>query len=215
MNIFGKPVFFYRGYTQAIFFSSIVFYVVFFQHSDIFEGTGVDTLMDAAGIGCLVAGEFLRIWAVSHVGRSTRSRRLKAPVLVTTGPYAYVRHPIYVGNFLIGLGMVILSEAMLFVLVFLVLFSIQYAFITGEEEAFLKGHFGGEFERYRQQTPKYIPRGILDAGGFSLGLHFPLKELGTVWGIVVGGFFFEWIESPSHHIWVIHLFRSVIGGSIL
>ncbi len=215
MNIFGKPLFFYRGYTQAIFFSSIVFYVVFFQQSDIFEGTGVDAFMDAAGIGCLVVGELLRIWAVSHVGRTTRSRRLKAPALVTTGPYAHVRHPIYVANFLIGLGMVILSEAMLFVFVFLVLFGIQYAVITGEEEAFLKEHFGGEFDRYCDQTPKYIPRGIFGTGGFSLGTHFPLKELGTVWGIVVGGCFFEWIESPSHHMWVMHLFRSVIGGSIL
>lgn len=215
MKIFQKPVFFYRGYTQALFFCALVLYVLTFQQLDIFEGTLVDTLMDAVGIASLIAGEILRIWGVSHTGKFTRSRRIKAQMLITSGPYAYVRNPIYVGNFLIGLGFVFLSGAWLFIAAFLVLFGIQYGIITSEEENFLRDKFGAEYDRYCSRTPKYIPRSGIQRNHLTFGFHFPLKELGTALGILVGGCFFKWIESPVNHRWVLSLFHLVTGGIAL
>lgn len=171
--------------------------------------------MDAAGIGCLVAGELLRIWSVSHAGKFTRSRRIKAQALITSGPYAYIRNPIYVGNFLIGLGFVLLSGALPFIPVFLALFGMQYSVITCEEEKFLREKFGDEFDRYCSRTPKYIPGNNIRISHFTLGGRFPLKELGTAWGIIVGGCFFEWIESPANRMLVLKFFRWVTGGFAL
>jgi len=215
MKFFNKGLFFFRGYNQALFFICLVLYVLVLPPSDLFEGTWMDTLVDALGIGSLMLGGFLRIWAVSHVGKCTRSRRLKARFLVTTGPYVYIRHPIYVGNFFIGSGMVILSEAFILLPVFLVLFTFQYRSIVAAEEEFLAAKFEGEFTRYAQLVPKYMPRTVLSGLRLSFGRNFPLKELGTTWGVVVGGIFFEWIESPVHRHWILVLYHWLTGRMTL
>ena len=212
MRFLKRPIFFYRGYNQALFFLTLIIYVWFFPPSDTFEGLWMDTFIDHLGIVSLICGAFLRVWAVSHVGRCTRSRRLKATVLVTTGPYAYVRHPIYVGNFFIGLGMIILSEALVFMPAFLLLFTFQYRAIISTEDEFLKRKFGEEFDRYCLSVPRYIPRSLPARLDFSLGRDFPPKELGTVWGIIVGAFFFEWIESPLHRQWLLSFYHWLTGG---
>ena len=216
MRSFKKHIFFYRGYSQALFFLTLILHI-WFSPPDLFEGTWVDGLIDAVGIGSLILGELLRIWAVSHAGKCTRSRHLKAPVLITTGPYVYIRHPIYLGNFLIGLGMVLLADALAFIPVFLILFALQYRAIVFEEERFLSKRFGEEFSRYCDLIPKYFPKSIGIGSGFKFGFGralFPLKEIGTIWGIILGGFFFEWIESPLHRQWISGLYHWITKGAI-
>src|SRR5438128_3913234 len=97
-------MFFYRGYLQGFFIALLIAYVWFFpEHS--LRGSRLDALADVVGIGSLALGAIVRIWAVSHQGKHTRSRTIKAPFLIMTGPYACVRNPIYLANFLIGLGL--------------------------------------------------------------------------------------------------------------
>jgi protein-S-isoprenylcysteine O-methyltransferase Ste14 len=212
MAFFERHVFFYRGYMQGLFFLALVLYVWLFPRSGQYEDGWLDTMANVIAVITLILGELIRIWAVSHAGKCTRSRHLKAPVLVTTGPYAFVRHPIYIGNFLIGLGMVLLSEALVFIPVFLLLFVCLYDAIVSEEEKFLSQKFGAEFERYRSRVPKYFPLSTRSLTGFSLGKNFPLKELGTAWGIIVGALFFEWIKSPLHRQWVFDVYNWLTTG---
>jgi ADP-heptose:LPS heptosyltransferase/protein-S-isoprenylcysteine O-methyltransferase Ste14 len=205
-----QRLFFLSRCAQGLFFLSLIIWTWFFPPSGIFaeetwEESWMDAFIDTVGIGSLIAGGLLRLWALSHGGRCTRSRRAKTPKLLTTGPYCYIRHPIYVGNLLIGFGMIFLSEAFSLTLLFLAFFALHHWIIIPAEEEFLKEKLGEGFDLYCELVPKYIPL-ALPGRGFSFGRHFPLSELGTVCGIILAGFIVEWLESPLHHDWVLSVY---------
>lgn len=63
------------------------------------------------GLGCLVVGEFIRFWAVSYAGGITRTMKVGAPALCTSGPFAHVRNPLYIGNLFDFSGIVLMAGA--------------------------------------------------------------------------------------------------------
>ena len=203
-------IFFYRGYLQGLFIALLVSYVWFFPVHSLLGGR-LDTFADVVGIGSLVLGAILRMWAVSHPGRHTRSRTIKAPSLITAGPYACVRNPIYLANFLIGLGLVVLAEAIVWVPFYFILFGLPYRKIVDQEERFLRNRFGDEFDRYCEAVPRWLPRLKYGAKALTLGPNFHLREFGTTFGIIVGALFFEWIESPLHRGWITAFYQWLAG----
>jgi protein-S-isoprenylcysteine O-methyltransferase Ste14 len=109
--------------------------------------------------GCIVSfGLFLRAWAAAYAGHHTRSDTIEAPQLVTGGPYAYVRNPIYLGSLILGLGMVCLvgdpKLFFLYALTFLILF---FAIIPAEED-FLRRKFSTTYGQYCKNVPRLVPR---------------------------------------------------------
>ena len=179
---------------QVLFLLSLIIWTWFFSPSGFFEkDSWMDAFSDTAGIGGLIAGALLRLWALSHGGRCSRLRRAKTPKLITTGPYSYIRHPIYVGNLLIGLGMIFLSEAFPLTLLLLAFVALHHCVIIRAEEEFLKEKLGEGFARYCERVPRYFPL-ALPTQGLSLGKHFPLCELATACGIFLAGFIVEWLE---------------------
>lgn len=200
-----QRLFFFRRCAQGVFLLSLIIWTWFFPPSGIFvEGTWADALTDTVGLGSLIAGGLLRIWALSHGGRCSRLHRAQTPKLITTGPYTYIRHPIHVGNLLVGLGMIFLSEAFPLTLLFWVFFALHHLIVIPAEEEFLKEKLGEKFDLYCELVPKYIPR-ALPREFFSFGKYFPLSELGTAFGILLAGLIVEWLESPLHHDWILSL----------
>jgi protein-S-isoprenylcysteine O-methyltransferase Ste14 len=206
-------LFFYRGYLQGLFIALLVAYVWFFPDHSL-RGSRLDTFADIFGIGSLALGAILRIWSVSHPGRHTRSRTIKAPSLITTGLYACVRNPIYLANFLIGLGLVVLAEVIISVPLYFILFGMLYRKIIEQEESFLRNKFPEEFGRYCHAVPRWLPRLKYASGALTLGNNLQLKEFGTTFGILFGACFFEWIESPVHRLWLTGLYSVLISGII-
>ena len=200
-----QRLFFFKRCVQGLFLLSFIMWTWFFPPSGIFaEGTWADAFTDTVGIGSLIAGGLLRIWAMSHGGRCSRSRRAQTPKLITTGPYAYIRHPIHVGNLLVGLGLIFLSEAFPLTLLLLAFFALHHRILIPAEEEFLKEKLGQGFDLYCELVPKYIPR-ALPGRGFSFGRYFPLSELGTAFGILLAGLVVEWLESPLNHEWLLSI----------
>jgi len=119
-----------------------------------------NALSFAIGLPIAAAGEALRIWGVSYAGPATRTRRVGAKILVTDGPYAYLRNPLYLGNFLISLGLCIASWAWMpwMIVVLTAAFAIQYGMIISLEEEKLRELFGERYERYASQVPRVMPR---------------------------------------------------------
>lgn len=114
----------------------------------------------SATLGCILVflGELLRIYGVAFIGGVSRTRTASlGSKLVTAGPFAIVRNPLYVGNFLITLGLSIFSGVFWLILVAMILFSIQYYFIVLYEESQLFREFGDEYETYCQAVPRWIP----------------------------------------------------------
>ena len=116
------------------------------------------------GIPLALGGELLRCWAVGYSGVTTRGDQVTAPALVTAGPYAHVRNPLYVGNFLTALGFAVaftgknsLSQKLALIGSSLATMAAVYATIIPHEEDFLRSQFGEDFERYCERVPPIVP----------------------------------------------------------
>ncbi len=116
----------------------------------------------AGGLALVLVGESLRIWAVRHAGGATRTTggAGAGAELITHGPFAYVRNPLYLGNFILSLGLCLMAWAWMpwMLLVFVALFGLQYSMIVSLEEDALHQHFGQVYEDYFMQVPRFIPR---------------------------------------------------------
>lgn len=126
----------------------------------------------ALGVPVAIAGELVRCWAVGYSGVTTRGDRVEAPRLVTAGPYAYVRNPLYVGNFITALGFAVaytgknrIGAKLGLIGGSLAAMAAVYATIVPHEEAFLRSEFGEAFDRYCEHVPPVIPRSEPAPGG--------------------------------------------------
>lgn len=118
-----------------------------------------------AGVSLALAGEALRCWAVGYSGATTRSDRVVAPALTTAGPYAFVRNPLYAGNFITALGFTLAfagglgsSGRTVLAVSGLGTMVAVYAAIVPLEEAYLRETFGTAFEEYAARVPRIVPR---------------------------------------------------------
>ena len=113
----------------------------------------------AIGVLFIAIGEFLRIWAVGYAGASTRARTLGAARdLVTTGPYGYVRNPLYLGNFLLSFGVCLVANVYWLIAVLVIGYFSQYLPIIALEEAYLLEACGQMYQTYRERVPRFVPQ---------------------------------------------------------
>ena len=66
-----------------------------------------------AGFIVMLTGEAIRIWGVGYSGFITRTRNVGADLLVTNGAYGRLRNPLYLGNFILSLGVCIMFNALM------------------------------------------------------------------------------------------------------
>ena len=112
-----------------------------------------------AGTLLMVLGEAMRFWGISYIGGVSRTRSDSTGKLIQSGPFGRLRNPLYVGNFMLSSGVVVIAGIWWFVLIFLVLFAIQYHFIVLYEEENLKNKFGPLYRAYTESVPRWLPLG--------------------------------------------------------
>jgi protein-S-isoprenylcysteine O-methyltransferase Ste14 len=110
------------------------------------------------GFVLIVLGEAIRLAGVAAAGTVTRRRSRTVQRLVTYGIFAWMRNPLYVGNFLIWMGFAVISGVLWFIPVAIVLFAVEYTLIVRYEEGVLESIFGDEYLRYKATTPRWFPR---------------------------------------------------------
>ena len=113
--------------------------------------------VNALGLALCALGVGLAILARARLGRNwgIPMSRKADPDLVTTGPYALVRHPIYAGAILAMLGSA-LAQTLLWV-VPLVVFGAYFLYSARREEQIMAAQFPGEYPAYRKRTRMLVP----------------------------------------------------------
>ena len=112
------------------------------------------------GIIPVLAGVVLRFWAswtIFNTGNGTPLYTRPAKALVTTGPYRLIRNPLYLGGFLIYLGIIIVIPSLFLAILGLIGLPITFIGIVRDEKG-LETKFGEDYRRYKQRVPGWIPR---------------------------------------------------------
>ncbi|MFP4620437.1 MAG: methyltransferase family protein [Bacteroidales bacterium] len=107
-----------------------------------------------------IAGLGVRALVIGYIPKRTSGRNRKkqmADSLNKTGIYSMVRHPLYLGNFLMWMGLIIYTGNFWFIIIAILLFWIYYERIMFAEEEYLRQKFGSEFELWAGETPAFIP----------------------------------------------------------
>lgn len=153
----------------------------------------------AVALPLIAMGTALRAWGAGHL--------VKNDTLTTTGPYAHLRHPLYLGTLLVGTGFAIWVGGVVAVAILALLwpwFALRY-FPRKEasESRRLEAAYGDRFRRYREAVPALWPRlrpyreaGPTDAGqgGWQLGRYDANNEFGTLLALSLGVLVF-WLRS--------------------
>lgn len=169
-----------------------------------------DDLLDLAGWALALAGQALRAATVgyAYIIRGGKDRKVYAEGLVTRGFFNHVRNPLYVGNVLILLGLLVIWNAAPAYLVGVPFFLVGYVAIVAAEEAFLRRTFGAEYDAYARRVPRWLPRPAALGGlGASLaGMTFNwrrvvLKEYGSAAYWMAGALALMLADSLRHRDW--------------
>ena len=129
-------------------------------------------------LGAFVAfiGVAIRASASGHVKKNAE--------LTKTGPYAYVRNPLYVGSIIIAAGFAFAALSPWILLILAIMFAAIYIPVIRSEEAFLRGTFP-DFDDYSQRVPRLIPRlspAYEGTGSFSRELYLKHREYNALIG---------------------------------
>jgi protein-S-isoprenylcysteine O-methyltransferase Ste14 len=111
----------------------------------------------AAGILVVAAGESLRLWAVHHIGAISRTRSDRLGPLVSTGPFALVRNPLYLGNIALWVGFALSARLVWMVPVVVLVLGFEYHAIVRWEERLLASRRGEEYLAYTARVPRWLP----------------------------------------------------------
>ena len=113
--------------------------------------------LTAAGVAITVAGELLRMWGVQHIGAISRTRSDRLGPLVSSGPFAYLRNPLYVGNIALWVGFAVTARLLWLAPAIAVMLGLEYHAIVRWEEQLLESRLGDAYRTYAARVPRWLP----------------------------------------------------------
>lgn len=158
----GDFLFRYRSYLPLLILG---LGLAVFVHTEYYEietpSTWFEKNFEFLCLAISLLGLIIRIITVGHTPKNTSGRNTKdgqiANELNTTGIYSLVRHPLYLGNFFMWLGVAMLTENLWFVIAFILLYAFYYERIMYAEENFLRNKFGQSYLDWAKNIPAFIP----------------------------------------------------------
>lgn len=136
------------------------------------------------GLPVSVFGLLVRGWASGHLAKNQR--------LVNTGPYGYIRNPLYLGTLTVAAGLAIAASEPLIGIIFAAVFLLVYLPVIEQEEQHLRNLFP-EFEDYAKEVRLFIPRlRPVARGGFQWALYRKNEEYQAVLGFLAAAAVLLW-----------------------
>ncbi len=134
----------------------------------------------AVGGIVLLPGLLIRALASGHVRKNE--------ALATSGPYAYMRNPLYLGSLLIGIGFAVAARSWSVGIGLVIMFFAIYLPVISNEEEFLRQRFS-EFDKYARRVPRLFPKLVSPSNAdtdvsssFSLELYLKHREYNALVG---------------------------------
>lgn len=131
-----------------------------------------------------IIGLGIRAWASGYLKKNQE--------LTITGPYAFTRNPLYLGTFIMALGVALSTRSLWFIAVFLGMYLLIYIPVMLAEAETLSKLFPGEYASYRSRVPMFLPRltplkmtGSQSMGGFSIQQYKKHREYRAAFGVAV------------------------------
>lgn len=150
------------------------------------SGLGVLTLSQptplslTGGVLLSLSGLLLRSWACGHLRKGHK--------LATSGPYRYTRNPLYLGNLIIGLSLVVGSWSWWVLGIFFLYFGLFYPVVVHQEKKKMENLFPQEYANYRKEVPLFFPspkpNSFNSEDEFSWMLHKKNKEFRALFGML-------------------------------
>jgi len=154
----GNFLFKYRGQFPVILFLLASVFIDFTDYASISEANERYYIIISVLLSFL--GFVIRFYTIGTTPKGTSGRNTRkqiAEVLNSTGIYATVRHPLYLGNYLIWIGISTYVFNPLFIVIISLIFWLYYERIMFAEEQFLEKKFGREFLDWSNKIPAFIP----------------------------------------------------------
>jgi protein-S-isoprenylcysteine O-methyltransferase Ste14 len=204
----GNILFKYRGQIPVILFLMSVPTIYFTDYQLFDDNKQLDLVLLITCAVFSFAGQVIRAIAIGTSNKHTSGRNTKeqvADALNTKGIYSTVRHPLYLGNYFMWIGIVMFTYNIWFVLVVSFLFWLYYERIMFAEERFLERKFGQAYVDWSMKVPAFWPsmkNHIKTEIPFSLKTILRREYSGvtaTIIGFVFVAFLRDWFTTGTPH----------------
>ncbi len=157
----GNKLFKYRGQIPVILFVLAVPVIYFTDVKCIMDNDQLYYILLGVAIAMSIAGQVIRAIAIGTSNKNTSGRNTSegqvAEALNTKGIYSTVRHPLYLGNYFMWIGIVAFTFNIYFFIIVSLLFWLYYERIMFAEERFLERKFGDSYVNWSMKVPAFWP----------------------------------------------------------
>jgi protein-S-isoprenylcysteine O-methyltransferase Ste14 len=154
----GNWLFKHRGYIPLVLFLLAIPAILMTDYHQM--NIRLTHVINWISVSLSALGFCIRAYAIGTTPRGTSGRNTDKQVaeqLNTAGIYSMVRHPLYLGNYLMWIGIVLFTKNYYFVTMVSLLYWIYYERIMFAEERFLEKKFGESYVRWSMKVPAFIP----------------------------------------------------------
>jgi len=183
---------FFFHYRNALFPLIVVFGCLLLRPKVMFESVILDWILSATGVVVAIVGEAVRLFTIGfqYIHRGGKDGKVYASRLVRGGMYGVTRNPMYVGNGLICIGMIMHLGSPAGYLILIPFFLFVYQAIIAAEESYLQNRFGSDYDDYAAAVNRITPSLSSVRESFA-GMRFDWrrsikKDLGTIAGLTIG-----------------------------